>query len=106
MTDKYILNRLGEPVLEPDLLKWARWFETAERHVAEDTISGVRVSTVVLGLDHAHGGGPPVLYETMIFCDDESWAKDLNEFQRRYSTLVEAKAGHAEAVSKITHKLN
>ena len=32
MTAQYILDGTT-PVLEPDLLTWARWFETANRHV-------------------------------------------------------------------------
>lgn len=54
------------------------------------------ISTVFLGLDHNHGHGPPVLYETMIFgnkrYEDEQW---------RYYTLSEAKIGHEHAVQKV-----
>jgi hypothetical protein len=70
-TDKYILDERGEPVIEPDLLKWGRWFETAEeaRRVADTRLeNGVRVSTVFLGLDHNFCmDGPPILWETMVF---------------------------------------
>src|SRR5262245_14898324 len=34
----YTLDKDRRPVLEPDLLKWARWFETAERQVASDVV--------------------------------------------------------------------
>jgi hypothetical protein len=40
-------------------MEWAEWIETAERHVANDLIDGVRVSTVFLGLDHAFGSAVP-----------------------------------------------
>lgn len=94
MTDKYIL--IGQtPVPEPDLLTWARWFETAERHVGDTTIGSVRVSTVFMGLDHRFGDGPPLLFETMIFSDgdgEESW---------RCSTWLEAEAQHAAAVKRV-----
>lgn len=29
--NKYTLDPDGKPVLEPDLLKWGKWFETADR---------------------------------------------------------------------------
>ena len=50
-------------------LIWARWFETADRRVALTEVSGIRVSTVFLGLDYRFSGeGPPLLlFETMTF---------------------------------------
>lgn len=51
------------------------------------------VSTVFLALDHSWDGGPPVLYETMIFGGplDQS-------YQRRYHTRADAIIGHDAAV--------
>lgn len=58
--------------------------------------NGARVSTVFLGLDHNFGsGGPPILWETMIFNVE---TEDGYQFQERYSTREEAIAGHAAAV--------
>lgn len=31
---RYVLDADGNPVPEPDLMKWAEWMEKAERHVA------------------------------------------------------------------------
>jgi hypothetical protein len=45
-TGKYILDEEGNPKEETDLLKWGKWFETAERHVGKDTVGGIRISTV------------------------------------------------------------
>ena len=91
----YILNEQGEPVLEPDFLVWARWFETADRRVARDVIDGVIVSTVFLGLDHRFiGDGPPVLYESMVFGDTE-------EHMWRYSTREQALAGHQALAKRV-----
>jgi hypothetical protein len=65
---KYKLDARGEPIPEPDLMKWADWFETADRRVAKDYVGEVKVSTVFLGLDHNFsGGGNPILWETMVF---------------------------------------
>jgi ribosomal protein S27AE len=65
---RYILNEQGEPVPEPNFLKLAAWMETANLHVADETINGVRVSTVFLCIDHNYrDNDTPILWETMIF---------------------------------------
>ena len=93
-TEKYIL--IGQtPVVEPDLLKWARWFETADRIVAQTHIGTRTVSTVFLGLDHQFGKGPPLLFETMVFTDEK-----FEDFQERCSTWLEAEAQHRAAVTE------
>ena len=90
--DKYILDG-HEPTPVDDLLEWAKWFETADRHVAQTDINNdVRVSTVFLGLDHSFGNGPPILFETMIF------GGVYDQYQERYSTWNEAKKGHEIAI--------
>lgn len=95
MNDKYVLDKYGKVKPEQDLLTWARWFETANRHLAKDRISAkVWVSTVFLGLDHSFGEGEePVLWETMIFGgrhDQATW---------RYRSQEEALKGHQRAVA-------
>src|SRR6266550_2292491 len=66
MSDHYILD--GHQAVPVDLMTWAHWFEKAERHVANEMIGDVRISTVFLGLDHRYGDdGPPLLFETMVF---------------------------------------
>ncbi len=93
MSDKYILD--GHKPVKADLLKWAKWFETSERRVAEAELgSNGYVSTVFLGLDHRFGtNGPPLLFETMIFGGPH------DQYCDRYSTWEEAEAGHAKAVA-------
>jgi hypothetical protein len=83
----------GEPQ-EVDTMTWARWFEKGDRTVAKTTVrEGVDVSTVFLGLDHRFfGDGPPILWETMIFGGEH------DQYQDRYSSLEDAKAGHERAV--------
>lgn len=94
MSGKYILE--GHQPVAVDLMTWARWFEKAERHVAQTEIGDVRVSTVFLGLDHAFGGGRPLLFETMIFGGSE------DGYCERYETWDEAEAGHATAVALVS----
>lgn len=92
---KYIL--VGkEPVPEPDLLKWGKWFETADRIVRRDEIDGVRISTVFLGLDHAFGGGVPLLFETMIFGGEH------DGYQTRAHSWDEAVGQHLKAKELVT----
>lgn len=88
----YILDDNGNPVLETDLMTWARWFEDVNnRTVAHDELpGGILVSTVFLGLDHNFfGSSRPILYETMVF------GGPLDQEQERYATRDEALAGHA-----------
>lgn len=93
-TDHYILEPDGTIRVEPDLITWAKWFGRADRHVAHDHLpSGVRVSTVFLGIDHNYClAGPPLLFETMIFGGPH------DDYQDRYPTREEAIVGHAKAL--------
>lgn len=92
----------GHFVLDPDgtvrtvdAEAWGRWFSTADRRIALTEVGEATVSTVFLGLDHRYGSdGPPLIFETMIF------SGPLDEYQARYSTLEQAKAGHEVAVRK------
>lgn len=85
-----------EPVQVDDVLTWAEWFEKAERHVAEDHVGDVKISTVFLGIDHSFGQhGPPILFETMIFGGPH------DDFQERYHTWAEAEAGHKRALDLV-----
>ena len=94
---KYILK--GHKVVkETNLLKWANWFETADRHVGDTKVGKYRVSTVFLGINHNFfGKGKPVLFETMIF----GGKYDKDEYQVRYSTWEEAEKGHKKAVNQL-----
>lgn len=92
---KYVLNEDGTTKLEPDLIKWAEWFETFDRRIAYDLVSDVEISTVFLGLDHSFGEGPePILFETMTFGGPEA-------YQERYRTKEEAIRGHEAIVQKV-----
>ncbi|MGC2658832.1 MAG: hypothetical protein WA324_12815 [Bryobacteraceae bacterium] len=96
MNRYYIL--VGQSIVpEPDLLTWARWFETAKRHVALTELpGGVKVSTVFLGLDHSFGADEePLLFETMVFGGPH------DQDQYRYPTWAAAEAGHAAVVKRL-----
>lgn len=55
------------------------------------------VSTVWLGLDHSHGHGEPLLFETMVFGEGDWTDQDC----QRYSTELEARIGHTEMVTLV-----
>jgi len=94
MPGQYILEG-REPVACADVIAWARWFEGADRQVADSFRDDVRVSTVFLGLDHNFWGyGPPVLFETMVFMGETSIQCE------RYATWDQAEEGHKRWVMK------
>ena len=101
-----LIGKLPVPCF--DVLDWARWYETAERTVAQTHIGPLRVSTVFLGIDHGFRVNRVRLFETMIFGDQDHMIQ-LNpnrpgrlmrstlDYQERYETWAEAEAGHARA---------
>lgn len=92
---KYTLDG-HTPIECDDVIAWATWFEKSDRIVKQEDFSGIRVSTVFLGLDHSWGdNGPPLIFETMIFGGEHS------DKQWRYSTWDQAEAGHKEAVKLV-----
>lgn len=101
---RYVLDSQGNPVPEPDLLKWGLWMERAIKHRIVSQVqleNGVKVSTVFLGLDHNFCMiGPPLLWETMIFGGPH------DQWQQRYSTREDALLGHLQAVELAQHGLH
>src|SRR3954462_15249098 len=97
MNSMYILKG-HEPVPTDDVELFGRWFENFKNcRVAEDTIGGVYVSTVFLGINHAFRDDvPPVLFETMIF-----GGGPLDESQWRYVSWEEAERGHEAACELV-----
>ncbi len=97
--ENYILDG-HKAVVCSDILTWAKWFEAnnKNRHVADEKIGDVRVSTVFLGLDHSFGDGPPLLFETMIF------GGPLDQEQDRCTTWDEAERMHAVMVERVKHE--
>lgn len=111
---KYILkDKLAIPC--DDLITWAEWFGTADRTVARTVIEGIVISTVFLGLDHRVGKGEPLLFETMIFIDQEHAesipfqrveANDSLWFNARRDTFWwDAEATHRNACAEIARRL-
>lgn len=80
--------------------RWVELFEQSEARIVQQTdfTDGSKVSTVWLGLDHRFlSDGPPLIYETMIFSNHP----DHDGRMMRWSTWVEAEAGHWLAVASL-----
>jgi hypothetical protein len=93
MSHMYVLDG-HQPVPEPDVIAWGRWYESADRHVGDTARDEVRVSTVFLGLDHGFGGRRE-LFETMLFVNGADAGVE------RYATWDEAEAGHKRWVMRV-----
>lgn len=95
-------NRDGKPI---PFEQWVALFERGDdyRIVRQTTIGPWWVSTVWLGLNHNWGGGPPLIFETMVF-----WEKPDDDYRDitglRYSTLAQARSGHARFVWELRRK--
>lgn len=91
-----LIGRLAVPC--SDMEEWARWRASVgpEGHrVAHTDLGLLWISTIFLGIDHNFGFGPTgdaVLFETMVFGDDET------QWQTRCDTWDEAQKMHAAAV--------
>ena len=98
---KYILKK-GKPVLEHDLLIWARWIEEHQKQcrIGFFRAGKMWVSTLFLGVDHNYSNeGSPILWETMISGgkhDGKMW---------RHTSLAAARAGHRRAVEMVKEEL-
>jgi hypothetical protein len=97
---------------EDALAEWGKWYETAERHVGDDTILGIRVSTVFLAIAH---GWPPnsMWFETMVFGPGHLIDTPLlrrpyiardDLLVQRYATWDEAAVGHVEIVEWLKER--
>jgi hypothetical protein len=90
----YILDENRKPLPVNDVTEWARQFEKTDRVIRKSVIGKFTVSTVFLGLDHSFYGGPPLLYESMVF-------NSSDDFMRRYATEKEAVEGHEQICEMI-----
>jgi hypothetical protein len=80
-----------------NILAWAKLVSDAKyKRIDESTLSdGTWISTVWLGANHRFGGGgPPLIFETMVFKSGDSVDVD------RYATEADAIKGHQEMVAK------
>lgn len=83
-------SRTGQPI---SMEEWtddrSKDLVVAKTEVPE---ADAEVSTVYLGIDHSWDGGPPLIFETMIF------GGLLDQYQKRWTTEDQAREGHQEAI--------
>lgn len=86
----YVLNERGEPIPEPDVQAWTRWFERADRRIARTSVTtDVTVLTTFRGVAETDDSGlTPPLFETKVF------GGILTGEERWHRTRAEAVAGH------------
>lgn len=98
MMGLYILDENNNPV-QASIDQWVDQLTrkgSSVRRVDRTTIGEVFVSTVFLGVDHSHGSGPPVLWETMVF------GGPMDQEQDRCSgTIKDARKMHKAMVAKV-----
>jgi hypothetical protein len=92
----YVLDKNGNPVHEPDMVKFGAFLVSDAKVLKRDILpDGTCVSTVFAGVDYL---SPPRLWETVIF----GGARD--GYERRYSTRESALAGHDSALALASGK--
>ena len=92
----YILDENNIPVVA-NISAYVDWEEAypEKRCLRQQHIGNIFISTVFLGLDHAHGSKTPLLWETMIFEGEH------DQYQERYSNYEAALRGHDEAIKLV-----
>ena len=99
----YMLDPDGRIRIEPDLLTWARWMEQPHgRRIGHTPVGLYLVSTVFLGIDHRHDRkGPPILWETMVFYNDEHQSDTSHLMLRCSGSRSQAQAQHDHVVQGL-----
>jgi hypothetical protein len=96
-------DRQGHPM---DLQAWAaKHADMDYRVVRQDHIDGHFVSTIRLGLDHSFLGGPPLIFETMIFDQREDANSYAHVYCERYTSEDAARVGHDRAIEWLREQL-
>jgi hypothetical protein len=81
-----------------DRMHWATYREELGENIVikQENIGNYEVSTVYVGLDMGLFNPLPLIFETMIFCDDAD--DPLYLWQERYTYKDQALEGHERAV--------
>lgn len=86
-------NRQGVPI---SMEQWVAEFSRQDRSLKQTDLGALgKVSTVFLGLNAGFGGGPPLIFETMVF------GGPLDEYIERYATEEQALIGHDFTVMRL-----
>lgn len=105
--DSTFFDKNGEEMTLEDFLFFAD-IDDYKRVASYTFRDGTWVSTVWLGINHQYNPDkPPLIFETMVFNSgsDGSLGEELEEFTERYSTLEDARLGHAIVIEQIREQL-
>jgi len=95
MEGYFVLDDRGEPMEEPDLQAWTRWFERADRSVRRTVVAAdVTVLTTFLGVGETSvNGEAPALFQTRVFGGvldgEETWSRTRAEAVGRHDYLAD-----------------
>lgn len=66
---KYVLDADGQPIAEPDLIRWVEWMGAGDNKVIarEQVYRHVRVVTTFLGYDLSTEGDTLLLWDTIVY---------------------------------------
>ncbi len=83
-----------------DVLEWGRYIdklhETGEFNLKSDFVGKYEISTIYVGLDMGMFNPEPLIFETMIFCEDKE--DPLYMWMERYTYKDQALEGHQRAI--------
>lgn len=91
----YYYDVQGNPM---SLRDWAASFEH-DRHIRESTVRGLWVSTIWTGIHMDFLGGPPRVFETMVF--DGSPGRPVGRYGGRWAGLRGAEIGHEKVIEQV-----
>lgn len=96
------------PKHEPNIERWARWFDKTDRTIKRDEVAGCAIVTTFIGIAEHEPFDEQPLFESMV-CDLESietlvGAKiELNDWNpRRSLTREAAESAHMQLVTHLT----
>jgi len=94
---QYVLDNEGNPVVETDTTLWAKTLSDIKRRrvALTDFFSGVKISTVFLGINHGTEE-KPLFFETRV-----EGKGAIEDETQRWATWADALEGHRMAVQEV-----
>ena len=106
---RYDMNMYDREGNQIDMKRFSELLgEPGYKILQQTKLGGLLISTVWIGIDMSFTGGPPVIFESMVFDQDENKPEELGEGVEtyRYCTEAEALEGHHRLVGEYTKLLD
>jgi hypothetical protein len=91
---------VGKEVVPCSFEEWGIMFMGKERLLWQEAHQNHFISTVFLGMDHSFLNGPPLWFESMVFCQDGHKCM-WDTHCERYTTYDQAQRGHRLLMEKV-----